>query len=231
MTLLHQFLRLFIFPVFCIKCSQAIRYSSPLELCLFCLTELPLTNHFELSDNLMEQRFWGRIPFHRAGALFYFQKGEYIQQIIYRMKYGNGQAMGFALGRLLGQALKESADFKSVDYLLPVPLHPKKLLERGFNQSELICTGIQQAWDKPICTDLRRIKQTKTQTQMGRVERAKNLESAFSFKSSHPKEIHYLLVDDVLTSGATIEACGEAILKVNPKARISMATLAFADLW
>jgi len=231
MTVLHQFFRIFIFPVFCIKCSQPIRYSSPLELCLFCMTDLPFTNHFELPDNLMEQRFWGRIPFQRAAALFYFQKGEYIQQIIYRMKYGNGQAMGYELGGLLGKALKGSNDFKSVDYLLPVPLHPKKLLERGFNQSELICSGIQQTWDKPICTDLARIKHTKTQTQMGRVERAKNLESAFTFASSHPKQTHYLLVDDVLTSGATIEACAEAILMFNPKARISIATLAFADLW
>lgn len=222
-----------LFPAQCIACSGKRYNDHVLHLCMFCFDELPFTYHFELRNNLFEQRFWGRLPLCSGASLLFFQKDALVQNLIYRLKYDSGKELARFLGRLLGTSLAKSEAFETVDYLVPVPLHRKKKRKRGYNQTALICLGVQESWDnKPIFNGLKRLKNTGTQTKMGRLARLKNLEGAMVSEKQVLAECpHFLIIDDVMTTGTTLEICALALLEVYPKAKISVATLAFADLW
>lgn len=220
-----------IFPSFCIACDQKKYTNDILGLCEFCKDDLPFTHHFEIRDNLLEQRFWGRIPLHAGASLLFFQKNGFVQHLIYRIKYESAKSLAIHLGSLLGRALKESEAFDSVSFLVPVPLHTRKKRRRGYNQCDLICEGICSVWDKPIFNGLKRRKHTKSQTRMGRFERLKNLSGAMVAEKLPISGPHFLIIDDVLTTGTTLEICALSLLEVYPNAKISVATLAFADLW
>ena len=220
-----------IFPKVCLACS-AKRYNDDiLGLCGFCSNELPLTFHFNYRDNLFEQRFWGRVPLQAGASLLFFHKASFVQGLIYKIKYDSARELACYLGELLGTALSESQDFETVEYLVPVPLHKRKERKRGYNQSLLICEGIRKTWDKPIFFGLKRKRNTKTQTKMGRLERLQNLDQAMIVETQKIEAPHFLIVDDVMTTGTTIEVCALALLDAYPNAKISVATLAFADLW
>ncbi len=231
MKLFKRILDSLIFPSYCISCSQKRYEEDLLNLCGFCRTNLPLTNHFIIRDNLFEQRFWGRIPLHAGASLFFFQKDGFVQSLMYKVKYESALPLAIYLGSLLGKALKNSADFQSVDHLVPIPLHPRKRRKRGYNQSELLCEGITSVWKKPVFKGVKRTKNTRSQTQMGRLERLQNLSGAMEVEHVDLIEPHFLIIDDVMTTGTTIEICALALLEKYPKAKISAATLGFADLW
>lgn len=173
--------------------------------------------------------FWGRIAIASGTSEFYFSKGSIIQNLIHELKYKGNRKAGMYLGNLIGNSLRKSNRFSSIDMLVPLPLFAKKEIKRGYNQAMVLCEGIAEVINLPIITkNVVRIVHTETQTKKGRIERWENVAKSFTVKEpSVLKGKHILLVDDVITTGATMEACGAEILKTDD-VRLSIATLAFA---
>lgn len=173
--------------------------------------------------------FWGRVAITAATSEFYFSKGSIIQNLIHELKYKGNRTAGVYLGNLMGNSLLKSNRFLNIDMLVPLPLFAKKEFKRGYNQAMVLCEGIAEVMNLPIVTkNVIRIVHTETQTKKGRIERWENVEKSFAVKDlSVLKGKHILLIDDVITTGATMEACGAEILKVD-NAKLSIATLAFA---
>ncbi|HEX2532744.1 MAG TPA: ComF family protein [Chitinophagaceae bacterium] len=216
-----------LYPQVCAGCgSDSLTPSHPL--CAACLDTLPETGFHPLSPNLVEKVFWGRLPLAGATAHFYFSKGARIQQLMHAFKYGGRQELGQYLGALMGRQLAEVARFRSVDALVPLPLHPARERRRGFNQAAVLCNGLASVLDKPVLAGaVRRGRATATQTRMSRVQRWENMEGRFSAQAEGLAGKHLLLVDDVVTTGATLEACGRALLEAAP-CTLSIATLCFS---
>lgn len=217
-----------LYPEVCAACENAL-YKGEQILCSRCLMLLPKTGFHIETGNPVEKAFWGKVPLHSATALYHFNKGERVQHLIHRLKYHGEQEAGQFAGRILGEELCRSSRFSSVEMIVPVPLHRGKLKTRGFNQSEAIARGIGQAYGMPVCADLiERTLFTSTQTRKSRYERYENVSKAFQLNARYPAQaLHYLLVDDVITTGSTLAACAE-VLHAIPGARVSVAALAYA---
>lgn len=226
--MLKDLLRL-IFPDFCIHCGTPL-VGDEKHLCTHCLIEIPWARQASASENPTELRLTGRIPCQAAATLMTFQKGNVAQSIVHHIKYYGFTSLGTQYGRLLGQELKSSGRFNDIDYIVPVPLHWFKKLRRGYNQSELICEGMAKELGIPVVKrNLRRKKYTQTQTHKNRDERQRNIKDVFSIRN--PEQFqgkHILLVDDIITTGATTEGCYQT-LKSIPGLRISVAALALVD--
>lgn len=195
--------------------------------CLRCLYRLPRTGYWSEPDNAVERAFWGRIPVERGCALFFFDKGSRYRTLLHKLKYKQRKDIGLTLGKMLGRELLESGNYQTIDTIVPVPLHPKKQYRRGYNQSEQIAAGIAQvtAWEINA-TALIRTTHTETQTRKTRLERWENVSRVFRVREEAAlRNKHILLVDDVITTGATLEACATQLLKV-AGCRVSVATLA-----
>jgi ComF family protein len=215
------------FPRLCPGCAASL-YKQENLICTRCLYHLPRTNFHQWRNNPVEMIFWGRVPVQYATAGFYFHKKGRFQKIVHNFKYRGCKELGEELGRIIGQDLVHSS-FSEVTMVVPVPLHPSKLKKRGYNQSEYIARGLSEALQRPMdITSLQRKTASSTQTRKSRFERWKNVEDIFSV-SDHNRFAgqHVLLVDDVVTTGATLEACANEILK-SDSALVSMATLAVA---
>lgn len=209
----HNFLNLF-FPDLCVVCNNRLTESEQ-HICTNCLILLPKTNFHLHPDNRLEQFFAGRIPFRRIAAYAYFVKGGSIQHIIHELKYKQNSQIGVFVGNLCGENIEGSSFVTDVDVLVPVPLHPKREKERGYNQSLEICKGISQVTGIPIDTNtLIRKVNNKSQTKNARFDRWKNVEDIFSITDQTSFQgKHILLVDDVITTGSTLESCAKEILK------------------
>ncbi|MFN7280419.1 MAG: ComF family protein, partial [bacterium] len=199
------------------------------SVCLRCLFELPRTGFLQQPHNPVEMLFWGRTPVDAAGSLFYFSRGSAMQRILHALKYRGNRQAGVRLGRSLGEAIGASGRFSPIDAIIPVPLHPEREKIRGYNQAECIARGIAVATGWPVWTGLvNRIRQTDTQTRKNRIERWSNLSDGF--RLSRPEHVagkHLLIVDDVITTGASLEACAHGILQASP-AKLCIATIAYA---
>jgi ComF family protein len=191
--------------------------------------DLPVTGFYRYADNPVEQIFWGRVRVERAVAHYFFRKGNRIQTLVHQMKYHGQKEIGELLGKEIGKALRKSP-LADVDMVLPVPLHPDKLRKRGYNQSEWIARGICAEIHKPLnVTSLIRRSSAGTQTKKKRYERWENVEKGFGL--SHPDALagkYVLLVDDVLTTGATLEACIHAVQR-SADTKVGIAALAWAS--
>ena len=216
------------FPKSCCCCGSVL-LTSENQICTECLLGLPFTDYSKVVENPVEKIFWGRVPIEAATALLSFSKKGGVQRILHSIKYKDNKELGVYMGRQLGLAISESHRFDTVDYIVPVPLHPKKLKKRGYNQSEEIAKGIIAHLHKPLCTDvLIRTRFTETQTKKGRFSRWENVSDKFAlFDTGVFENKHILIVDDVITTGATIESCARAVLEA-PGAKVSVAGLAFA---
>lgn len=225
----NNLLELF-FPSLCVTCGNRL-LSQEKYLCLDCWLDLPVTNFHLEPENKVAQLFWGRVQIENATAWFHFRKGSNYQQLIHFIKYKGLKELGFECGKRLGTGLAESESFSAIDMIVPVPLHPKKYKQRGFNQSEWIGRGLSDALQKPVITgNLYRKIHSSTQTKKSRLERWQNVEGIFDVKDPEPfLEKHILLVDDVATTGATLEACAVPLLNIE-NTTVSIATLAYADL-
>lgn len=223
----HALVLLF-FPDTCCHCGERL-VGEKGRLCTNCQLHLPVTDYATRINNISEQRLAGRIPFVAATSYLTFSHGNVTQSIIHDIKYRRGTVLARTTGNWLGMSLKESDRFDSVDTIIPVPLHRRKQRRRGYNQSTLICYGIAETFPHPVVEDcLLRHTYTSTQTHLSRSERSENMKGVFSLH--HPQLLenkHILLVDDILTTGATIEACW-SVLKEVKGIRISIATLAVA---
>ncbi|MCF6319485.1 MAG: ComF family protein, partial [Proteobacteria bacterium] len=222
-----DFLNLF-FPNLCQACDKPLLKSENL-ICLSCLYKLPKTNFHLHKDNPISRIFWGRANIHAATAFLFFNKGGSVQSLIHQFKYKGNIETGRYLGELMGDDLKESTLFNTVDVIIPVPLHKKKLHIRGFNQSDIIAQGISKSMGVPALIDvLVRTEHTETQTKKARYTRWENVKGKFGIQKSYLIEgKHILLVDDVLTTGATLESCAQTLLEI-PSTKVSLATLAYA---
>lgn len=212
-SIFHNFLSLF-FPDLCVICRQRLNDGES-HICTECILLMPKTNFHLQADNRLEQFFAGRIPFEHISAFAYFVKGGSIQQIIHELKYNHNPEIGHLIGKLCGDNIKDSRFISSVDLLVPVPLHPKRQKKRGYNQSFEICKGISDITEIPIDdhTLIRKINNS-SQIKNSRFDRWKNVEDIFSITNEATFcNKHILLVDDVITTGSTIESCAKEILK------------------
>ncbi len=224
MTFLDDITNVF-FPRSCAGCSRLLT-DSELYICTECLFLLPRTNYWTEKENQVAKIFWGRVYLENAASYLLFNKGSRLQHIIHHLKYKNQKEIGEFLGRLFAQELIHT-DFSKVDIIIPVPLHPKKLKKRGYNQSEHIANGIASIFKKKVVINsLIRSSLNKSQTLKSRFERWENVRDVFKVVDTELLlNKHVLLVDDVLTTGATIEACATAILEVEGT-KVSVVTLA-----
>jgi len=216
------------FPDVCVACGTSLQKNEH-QLCLSCLNDIPKTNYHLMEDNPVEKRFWGKVPVYRATSFFFFQKGSSFQKVLHILKYKGNKEIGELLGKYAAIDLLDSPGFTSIDLIIPVPLHPKKLKSRGYNQSEWIGKGISAILNKPLdTTTLLRVRENATQTKKTVYERYENTEGIFQLSNNSVLEgKHILLVDDVLTTGSTLEACIRALLET-PDIKISIFTLAVA---
>ena len=217
------------FPKLCITCGERL-ISQENYLCMNCWHDLSVTNFHKNQNNKVAQLFWGRVKIENATSFFGYKKGSRYRELIHYIKYKGLKELGFETGRRFGLILAQTPEFSSIDIVVPVPLHKRKLKKRGFNQSDWIATGIAEALKKPVSTDnlFRRVF-TSTQTKKNRFERFRNVEGIFAINNSVQfEEKHILLIDDVVTTGSTLEACAVELLKLR-NTKVSIATLAFAD--
>ena len=222
-------LRDFFFPRLCVVCGKKL-LSQEEEVCLNCLLDLPKTHFLNTPGNEMESRLWAIPIVRRASALYYYAKGGSLSRILRGMKYQHRKSLCVCMGRLIASELLSSGFFDRIDYLIPVPLHPARLRQRGYNQSELLALGISQTTGIPLALDvLRRIHNNTTQTHKSSSERWQNAEGLFSptQEAGKLRNKHVLLVDDVFTTGATLSACIIALSSVE-SIQASIVTLAYA---
>lgn len=212
-----------VFPNLCVGCNGAL-FKGEDFLCLNCIQQFPETKFHLVEDNPLERTFWGRVPLQRAYSFLLFKKQGIVQQLLHELKYGNQPDLGVLIGRLYGSKLKE-AGF-TFDAIVAVPLHPKKKKLRGYNQSDTFAQGLSEVLgckhhEKAVI----RKKATSTQTKKNRYDRWLNVGEVFEVNQPEllaNKKI--LLVDDVITTGATIEACAQEILNYTP--HLSVASIA-----
>lgn len=222
-----EFLAL-VYPRICACCGNSLwKYEE--VICTSCLFHLPKTTFHLESDNPVSKLFWGRVPVENAAAFLCFNKGGYVQSLIHQLKYKGRKDIGIFLGNRYGLILSEVLPFQSINIILPVPLHHRKQLKRGYNQSEQIAMGISQAMKKNlVVSSLIRTKATETQTRKSRLQRWENVKEIFVVQNTDILvNQHVLLVDDVITTGATLESCIISLSKI-PGCRISVAALATA---
>lgn len=218
----------FIFPPLCLHCSERL-YVPEKNLCLHCWSELPRTDFEKFKENPVYRSFVGRFPLVYGAAWLHFQKGGLVQNLMHTFKYHDREDLAFYLGARLAEEWRTAPILRAPDLIVPVPLHPRKRRKRGYNQAEAIAKGISKVSGKPLCTDVL-IRQTykKSQTHEHRFERWQQVQSVF--KVQEPEKLaglHILLVDDVLTTGATLEACLQSMQSI-PGTRFSVLSLAHA---
>lgn len=218
-----------LFPELCNGCGTHL-YDGEKEICSKCLYDLPFTDDYLFKENRVARQLWGRLPCNAAMAMLYFKKGTKVQNLIHSLKYKDKTSLGVKLGNNLGERLQRSEFYAGIDLVIPVPLHPKKERLRGYNQSKYIADGIAEVLNVRVSdTHLSRQIATSSQTKKSRYSRYENMQEVFKISNAEElKNLHILLVDDVITTGATLEACGNALLKANIN-KLSIAAVAFAE--
>jgi len=221
----EDFIGLF-YPRCCMECGRHLfRESKPL--CHVCLAELPLCGFSARAGNRVEELFYGRVRLEAATSYLYFKKYGIVQRLSHQLKYKGRQDIGRWAGEVLGEEMLRSERFLSIDLVMPVPLHSKKLRKRGYNQVTRFGQGLADQLNVPFKEDiLTRCYAGRSLTAKNRIERNETMKDAFSLACpGRIRDKHILLVDDIITSGATLEACARMVLNV-PGTRVSLATMA-----
>ncbi|WP_426489864.1 ComF family protein [Hymenobacter sp. 102] len=220
-----------LFPQVCLACQEPLARGED-HLCTICRTELPYTDYHRLpaEQNPLARRFWGKLPVRYTLSYLRFQKHGRVQHLLHQLKYRGQQAVGRVLGRWYGRELLDAGLHAAFDLIIPVPLHARKLAQRGYNQADSFAEGLAAGLNSRCATDaLRRVAYTKSQTRKNRLERWQNVETVFEVaKPDLVYGQHILVVDDVLTTGATLEACCAVLLAAGAR-EVSVATIATAD--
>jgi ComF family protein len=215
-----------IFPKLCCACNNTLLKNEEI-ICLSCIISLPKTNFHTDKDNPVNKVFWGRINLEMATSFYVFSKKSKVQNLLHHLKYKGVKEVGSVTGELFGYELNDSEFYRDIDFIVPVPLHQNKMKKRGYNQSEWIARGMSQSMSIPINIDtLYRKSDSQTQTKKGRYKRWENVDEIFGLTNNGLEGKRVLLVDDVVTTGATIEACAQILIQQNCK--VLVATLAYA---
>jgi ComF family protein len=217
-----------LFPRLCYACGNHLLRNEDL-ICTQCFISIPRTNYHLTPDNPVAQLFWGRCQICKAAAFSFYNKGSRIRKLIHNLKYKGIKEVGYELGRIYGLSLRNSGFLDDIDLIIPVPLHPSKQRKRGFNQSEYISKGLADASGLTLeLKSLVRVVVSDTQTKRSRYERWMNVEGIFAVAETEKlKGKHILLVDDVITTGSTLEACTCELLKIED-IKVSVVALAVA---
>ena len=215
------------FPNLCVACNESLVKGEE-HICMKCVSEIPRTHYHKVKENEIEKRFWGKSRVENATAYFFFEKGSKFQHLLHQLKYRGNKEIGYYLGKVAASELLQNDEYRQIDCVVPVPLHPKRQAKRGYNQSEWIAKGLGEVLGKPlIINNLLRIHESATQTKKSVYERFENTQGIFQVKDSSAfSGKHILLVDDVLTTGSTLEGCMRAFRNIEVK--ISVFTLAVA---
>lgn len=219
-----------IFPNNCLACGGHLRYSERV-LCTACLLDIPLVHLTATENSAFEQLFIGQIPYERATAFFYYAKKNKYAGLLHALKYKGNKHVGFFLGELFGHTLKSTDFMNNIDCIVPVPLHTKRKQARGYNQSEILAQGIANITSLSLCVNaVERSVNTETQTKKNKEERKQNVANIFTVTNPHLLQgKHILLLDDVITTGATTISCAETIFNQVENVRISIAGVALAQ--
>ena len=214
------------YPDLCAACGQNLVRGEK-TVCFSCQMKLSFTDYFKNEENPVSRLFYGRCNIEQAMAMCTYERASTIQQLVHQLKYRSRRDVGVFLGKELGKTLKNSPLYNEIDAIIPVPLHKKKEKLRGYNQAEVIAEGISEIMEIPVITDaLVRVEFTETQTKKKRWDRYENVKNMFGIqKEQQIKSKHLLLIDDVITTGATIEACAKHLLKIEG-VKVSIAGLA-----
>ena len=218
-----------IFPRICACCGNSL-WKHEQVICTHCEFRLPRTNFHSHSDNPASRTFWGRAEIESATAFFFFNKGNRVQRLIHLLKYKGRRDIGVFIGEMHGLILRQAPPFSNAEIILPVPLHKKKFIKRGFNQSEQYAIGLAKTMQIPVDPYIiERTRFTDTQTKKSRFGRWQNVEGLFRVNDGWKIEgRHVLIVDDVITTGSTLEACISAISGIHG-VRVSVAAIAIAS--
>ena len=225
--MLQHLLNLF-FPKSCAGC-QSFLLTHEIVICTQCRHEIPITNHHTNENNELIRKFYGRIPLEFGAAFFYFHKKGIVQEMMHKLKYKGQEEIGDMVGNCYAEELKDLEELKNINYIIPVPLHKKRLRERGYNQVEGFGKALSKNLKIPYEDELLiRKLYTKTQTKKDLLGRIDVIDQVFDvvFSENHHGK-HFLLIDDVITTGSTLEACSRALLKI-PEAKISIVCMAMA---
>lgn len=216
-----------LYPSLCFGCGDN-EIGEHEFICTHCLSSLPYTEFEKIRNNPIEKLFWGRTNIKFACSTFYYVEQTPLQQLIHQVKYKDQQKLGIYLGTAMGNLLNPVFSENEVDLLIPMPLHPKKLKKRGYNQASLLCDGISKTTGRKYDEEvLVRTENTSTQTKKSRLERWENVHTVFSVNDSNKiRDKHILLVDDVITTGASTEACAQTLLNAGSKS-VAICSLAF----
>lgn len=216
------------FPNTCTGCGNSLSQNEK-SICLTCLEKLPQTHYHKTAENPIVQKFWGRVPLEFAAAFYFQNKNNITQRLIHQLKYKGKKAIGNELGEIIGYQLQqENTLFPKIDAIIPLPLHPAKEQKRGYNQCQFIADGIAAKLNIPVYNDaVARVVANVSQTQKDKFGRWENVAGIFTVtKPEKIKSKQLLLIDDVVTTGSTIESCATAILSI-PDTKLSVLTLAF----
>lgn len=229
LQLVKDFISLF-YPQVCLCCGEGLAESEEF-VCTTCMYKLPRTNFHIQPGNALQKVFDGRADIAMAAAYCHYQKGNTVQDLVHELKYNGKKELGAYLGKWYGHDLKASDMYKPVDVVVPVPLHKRKMRKRGYNQSAWFAKGLAESLGAQCMEDgLKRVKYTETQTRKSRYERWENVKDIFEVnRKQELRGKHVLLVDDIITTGATIEACSHALLSL-PVASVKVASIGYTNI-
>lgn len=216
-----------LFPSVCVGCETSLLSHEEL-LCTECLYHLPFTDFHLDADNATARQLWGKLHFQFAISMLYLSKSSRVEKIVYNLKYGNQPEVGYYFGKMYARKLSQVSDLEQIDLIVPVPLHRSKLRKRGYNQSSYFAKGLAEGLEKEWSdTLLLRLKATISQTKKSRSDRYDNVANIFYIKDQTMiKGKHILIVDDVLTTGATLSSLGNVLIEAG--AEVSVVTMARA---
>lgn len=216
------------YPEPCLTCTKPLVHNE-VSICTICRNELPKTHFINYKTNQAAKLFYGKVKLENVAAYYWYSKQHIIQELIFQLKYRNHQEIGELIGNWILFDIKKSDQFKDIDYIIPVPLHPKKFKKRGYNQltvfGETLAKGLNCKLEENV---LLKTKNTITQTKAGREKRWENTQNVFALMENIPTHFegkHFLLIDDVLTTGATLLACALELKKI-PESKVSVLTIA-----
>ncbi len=221
-----DFISLF-YPEVCITCGEGLAEKEEF-ICTPCLYKLPKTDYHNHPANTLYKVFYGRAEIKAAAAYCYYSKGGMVQDLVHEIKYNCKNELGVCFGKWYGADLKNVPPFSELDYIIPVPLHPEKLKRRGYNQSACFAEGLSKTMNVPVLPNgLKRLKNTETQTNKSRFSRWENVKDVFAIDNKEQLQgKHVLIVDDIITTGATMEACIH-VLNAVPVASVSVASIGY----